>query len=271
VGHNVGLIGDKLCINLFKTLMKPSSFEKFKNIVFTNMILIDITSKLNWVNLPKKLIYLNMFYKNSDIVHYMDKINKNIIPDNYDFRLKKIIENPFEMYKYLRKEKDFIRWTKFISNKVIQLYIVPISISSDDFTQIGKMIYLLFNITEQNMKEPTYVEFIKFCSLNPKLILDSSRINLKIRDFFPNIKANINLGFLAKQLTNNNDIVSLNKTIPQEKPSEIVMMEMKLEETTKKYYKYKAKYLEIKNKDTNTNTKLQVSETSSIKNFFNAS
>ena len=194
----------------------------------------------------------------------MDKLNKNIIPENYDIKLKKIIENPFEMYKYLRKEKDFIRWTKFISSYIIQIYIIPISLSSSDFSLIGRMIFLLLEIKEQNMKEPSYIDFINFCNLNPKLILDSTRINLKIREYFPSLKTSINLGFLAKQLTTNNDIIFLNKTTPNESNDlpKILELESKLKKATHKYHKYKVKYL---NKINNKTTKSTLSDTSSIK------
>jgi len=238
-----------LSINLFKSLSSQLNFLKFKNIISTNLLLIEITSKLTWNNLPKKLNYLNVFYKNDDIIYYQDKINKNIIPDNYDIRIKKVIENPFEMYRYLRKEKDFEKWTKFISDKIIQLYHVQISLSSEDFTHIGKMIYLLFNITEQNIKEQTYINFIDFCNTHNKLVLDASRINIKIRECFPHLKANINLGFLAKHLTWDKESISFEENITKEKSEDVLKLEIKLHIATKKYYKYKAKYLESKDVD----------------------
>jgi hypothetical protein len=238
-----------LSINLFKSLASQLNFLKFKNIVSTNLLLIEITSKLTWNNLPKKLNYLNVFYKNDDIIYYQDKINKNIIPDNFDIRIKKVIENPFEMYRYLRKEKDFEKWTKFISDKIIQLYYVQISLSSEDFTHIGKIIYLLFSITEQNPKEQSYINFINFCNTHNKLVLDSNRINIKIRECFPHLKANINLGFLAKHLTWDKESISFDENINKEKSQDVLALEMKLHIATKKYYKYKAKYLEAKDVD----------------------
>jgi hypothetical protein len=234
-----------LSVVLFKNLLKPYTYEKFKSIVQTNMLLIDISNKLSWNSLPKKLNYLNIFYKNDNIVHYQDKLNKNIIPDNFDFRIKKIIENPFEMYKYLRKEKDFVKWTKFISERIIQLYLIPISLSSEDFNHIGKLIYLLFNINEQNTKDDTYINFINFCNLHNKLILESNRINMKIREFFPTLKCNINLGFLAKHLTWDKETITFEENQVEKSP-DVLALEMKLQMATKKYYKYKAKYLESK-------------------------
>lgn len=260
-----------LSINLFKSLTSQLNFLKFKNIVSTNLLLIEITSKLTWNNLPKKLNYLNIFYKNNDIIYYQDRINKNIIPDNYDIRIKKVIENPFEMYRYLRKEKDFEKWTKFISDKIIQLYYVPISLSSEDFAHIGKMIYLLFSITEQNIKEPTYINFIEFCNTHNKLVLDTSRINIKIRECFPHLKSNINLGFLAKHLTWDKESISFDENVNNEKPQDVIDLEIKLHIATKKYYKYKAKYLESKDIDVGSaliaykeNLKIIGSDTSSV-------
>ena len=266
---------NKLSINLLKNLLSNAIYQKFKNIVQTNMLLIDITHTLNWSNLPKKLNYLNIFYKNTNIIHYQDRINRNIMPENFDNRIKKIIENPFEMFKYLRKEKDFIKWTKFTSDKIIQLYYIPISLSSDDFNHIGKMIYLLFNITEQNTKEQSYINFINFCNLHPKLILDSQRINLKIREFFSTLKANINLGFLAKHLTWDKESITFDE-IKLEKSIDVLALEHQLHETTKKYYKYKAKYIECKDDEFKKDILLQYqsNETSSFmpsapKNIFN--
>ena len=40
-----------------------------------------------------------------------------------------IILDKFLMYKYLKQEKDFIKWTKFIKNFVSELYEKKISIS----------------------------------------------------------------------------------------------------------------------------------------------
>lgn len=243
--NDIEIGNSSLSINLFRNLVKPMAFDKFKNIIQTNLLLIDISNKLSWTNLPKKLNYLSIFYKNNDLVFYQDKLNKNIMNENFDNRIKKIIENPFEMYKYLRKEKDFVKWTKFISDKVIELYYVPISLSSDDFILIGKMIYLLFNINEQNIKEQSYINFLNFCTGNMKLILDSNRINFKIRETFPNLKSNLNLGFLAKHLTWDRESITFDESKPEKTP-DVMALEMKLHLATKKYIKYKTKYLETK-------------------------
>ena len=249
-----------ISIILFKSLTSTMNYEKFKMFATINFSLLDVGNRLNWNNISKKINYLSLYYKNPDIVFYQDKLNKNIFIDNFDNRIKKIIENPFDMFKYLRKEKDFIRWAKFISHRLVSIYIVPISLSSDDFALIGTMLFLLYNIKEQNLKDPTYMEFIKFCSNNNKLILDSNRINIKIKEQFINLKCIINLGFLAKHLTWNVDEITFDDkpTNIEHNIAELQVIKEKLDLTTKKYYKYKIKYMKTKKPNINVN----VSETS---------
>lgn len=257
---------DFLSVIYFKEEISQINYNIFKNIFITNILLIDISNKLTWSNLPKKLNYLNYFYKNNDIIYYQDKINKNIIYENLDTRIIKIIENPFNMYKYLRKEKDFNKWTKYIADKLTNLYYIPISLSSDDLLYIGQLIFLLVNINTQNLKDSSYINFINFCNLHNKLILNTNRINIKIKELFPHLKCNINLGFLAKHIIlckeliideKNNSSSNSNETLSQTseilsqneiiyKSDDIISLENKLHITLKKYSKYKAKYLESK-------------------------
>ena len=231
---------DSIFIKLFREKVASHVFEKFRNIVYTNMLLLDITHKLNWNNLSKKLNYLNVFYSNNDIVYYQNKINKNIIPEYLDVKIKEIIENPIEMFKYLKNEKDFIKWTKFISNKILNIYNNSFSLATNDLVNIGIMINLLFNIKEQNLKEENYNKFINFCNQNNKLILDNNRINLKIKEVF-NLKINLNLGYLAKHLTSNEII---NTFSFEYNDNEKKLLE-KIEILTQKYLKYKNKYNEL--------------------------
>jgi hypothetical protein len=243
-------IKNNLSINLFKKLINIKIYNKFKKIIETNLLLFDISNKLKWDNLPNKLSYLNIFYKNTELIYYQLKINKNIISDNLDKRIIKIIENPFEMYKYLRKESDFIKWTKFIIDKINLLYNDPISLSSNDFNNLGKIIYLLLNITEQNLKNITYLKFINFCNIHNHLILNSNRINLKIKEYFYYSKINLNLGYLAKHLTWNKEFILSDNNNNNLKISDL---ENKLKIITNKYYKYKIKYYEKKDNNNNNN------------------
>lgn len=259
------LLGEATCltVRIFKEIITENAYNKFKEIIKNNILLIDISNKLSWTTLPKKLNYIKYFYSNNDIIFYQHKLNKNIIPDNFDIKIKKVIENPFEMYRFIKKEKDFVRWTRFISDKIIELYYVPISLSSEDFDDIGKLLYLLFNIIEQNLNDLTYKEFLKFCNLHPKIILDSTRINIKIKEFFQNIKFNLNLGFLAKHLTSEkNEIITFDNN-----PDKIIILEEKICHLNKKYHKYKIKYLQSKSLNIELKTfnpEIVFSETSNI-------
>ena len=231
---------NSIFVKIFREKVSSRIFEKFRNIVYTNMLLLDITHKLTWNNLSKKLNYLNVFYSNNDIVYYQNKINKNIIPEYLDIKIKEIIENPIEMFKYLKNEKDFIKWSKFITNKILNIYNNSFSLGTNDLVNIGIMINLLFNIKEQNLKEENYNKFISFCNQNNKLILDNNRINLKIKECF-NLKVNLNLGYLAKHLTSNEII---NTFSFEYNDNEKKLLE-KIEILTQKYLKYKNKYNEL--------------------------
>jgi len=237
---------NKTSVNFFKSLISDTTFEKFKSIFTRNLLLVDISLKLSWNTLSKKLNYLNIFYKNTDIIYFQNKINKNIIFDNFDIRIKKIIENPFEMYKFLKKEFDFIKWTKFISDTINNLYYINISLDNNDINNIGKMIYLLFNINEQNIKEISYINFINFCINHSNLIINNNRINLKIKEYFQNLKCSINLGYLVKDLINYTNNISFDEINHIDNKNNI---EAKLCLAIDKYLKYKGKYLKIKNGD----------------------
>lgn len=231
---------------ILKEKLNMNQFTKIVDIIKNTMLCLDVVVRLTWANLPKRLYYLTIMYENKDILFYIDKLNKNIFPDNYDLRLRKLIENPFEMFKYLRKEKDFIRWVKFLGTKTMELFYTPISISSDDLMHLGKIIYLMLNVKEQNIKDESYLKFIVYTQKYGKFVLDNMRINLKVREYFGFIKYNLNLGYLAKHLTYNKDgIIDLDDDV--EKNNEIVYLESKLKEITKKYYKYKIKYFKTKN------------------------
>ena len=57
------------------------------------------------------------------------------------------------------------------------------------------------------------------------------------------------MGFLTKHLTWNKESISFEDNTIKEKTQDVLALEMKLHIATKKYYKYKAKYLESKDVD----------------------
>lgn len=223
---------------LFK--FNKNKFNLFKNTIKKVTLISQICVNLSWRNVSKKLVYLNELINNKNYVFYNDKLNKNIVPLNFDNRLKKIILNPFEMFKYLRKEKDYVKWIYFLDKKIIDLYNTTIIIKEEKYEKLGKLIFLLLNIKSQNLNDDSYIYFIDYCNKNSDLILINSRINLKIKECFKFLKVNINLGYLAKHLTWDNDsIVNTNN-------NRIKDLENKIKSMSKKYYKYKGKYIQLK-------------------------
>jgi hypothetical protein len=189
-------------------------------------------------------------------------LNDYIYNDNYDLRLKKIIENPFEMFKFLKKEKDYIKWVNFLGPLTLELFVTPISLSGDDLKNLGKLLFILTTIEEQNIKHPTYIKFLNFCQKNNKLIVDNTRINLKIKDHFNFVKCQLNLGFLAKHLTfNKTEQFDLEDDKP-DKNEYTIFLEDQNHKLKQKYFKYKTKYYQSKNPNMN---ELPFSQTSKRK------
>jgi hypothetical protein len=253
---------------LFLSKINSNQKEKIISILKNTLLCIDVANRLTWNNLPKKLGYLEIFYNNKDLLITIDKLNKNIFNDTLDTKLKKVIENPFEMFKYLKKEKDYIKWIKFLGPLNLELFYTPISLSTDELKHLGILLYLLNNIEEQNIKETSYITFINYAQKHNKLILDNNRINLKIREYFNYIKCAINLGFLAKHLTFKFNDIKLDddsdKITESSKTQDYFKLKEKIKKLTKKYYKYKTKYIMIKNPE---KTEQILSDTTLIKNI----
>ena len=253
--YNFKLYNDYIHYEVLKTIIESKSilhdlfklnknkYNDFNNIFKKIGLLSIISRRLKWRNLSKKLSYFKILFKNKNLLFFQEKLNKSILPENFDSRLKKIISNPCEMFKYLKKESDFIKWVYFLNEEVENFYNVSISISDSDYIPIGKIIYLLTKIDSQELSNKNYDNFLKYCKRKSRLILYNSRINLRIKELFKFLNININLGFLAKHLTWF-DNTKINLTDSTDNNTE-------LEAVYKKYYKYKGKYLKLK-KDTSS-------------------
>lgn len=233
---------------MFETNNPISNLFKYNKLKYNNLIetikkvtlITQISSIINWRNVSKKLVYLDILINNNNFIFFNDKLNKNIVPLNFDNRLKKIILNPFEMFKYLRKEKDYIKWVYFLDKKIVELYNTTIIIKENQYEKLGKLIFLLLNIKNQDLKDDSYIYFLNYCNKNSELVLYNSRINLRIKECFKFLKININLGYMAKHLTwDNESIFNMNS-------NRIKNLEDKLKSLSKKYYKYKGKYIKLK-------------------------
>ena len=220
---------------------KKELYRKMIQIYKKNYILTQLIYDMNWDNLSSRLNYLDYIYKNEDLVFYQNKLNKNLFNDSTDYKIKSIIQDKFLMYKYLKKEKDYIKWTIFIKNYISQLYEKKISISNDDLVLLGKLIYKLYCVENQNLKDDKYNDLVLFCQTNKKLIISDSRINLMIREKLQSLNCQLNLGYFAKHLNFSNiEKIELSENVEFEK------MNYELKKMKQKYYKYKGKYLRSK-------------------------
>ena len=116
----------------------------------------------------------------------------------------------------------------------------------------------MVNVQDQNVKDESYLRLINYCQKHNKLILDNTRINMKIKENFPFLKININLGFLAKHLTFNYEGPILLED-DLEATQDLMKLQELLTKVTKKYQKYKLKYAQSKN---DSITEMPFSETS---------
>jgi len=240
------LFSNSLSLELLKSKICIEEFNLFKNNLLIHFTIYDIIKRITWSNINKKLHYLKFLLNNKDKLYFFDKLNKHIFSDDFDNRIKNIIVNPSDMFKYLRKESDFIKWIHFLENNYSELYCSSFSISHDDFTILGKIIYCLINAKEQNFNDKYYKKLISYGINYPKLIIENNRINLKIKENFGYLKCNLNLGVLAKHLYQNKDnYIEFNNDIDD---NEIYLLKNKLNLITNKYLKYKKKYYEIKKK-----------------------
>lgn len=238
------LYSNSLTLELLIKLVTIEELDLFKKKLSINFTIYDIIKRINWNNINKKLHYIKFLLNNKDSLFFYDKLNKNIFPDNFDNRIKNIVINPLNMFKYLRKESDFIKWCYFLEDKFNELYYTNFSISYDNLAILGKIIFCLINIKEQNFTDKYYKKLINYGINFPKLIIENNRINIKIKENFNYIKFNLNLGILAKHLSQNKDnYIDFNDDGDN---NEITTLKNKLAIITNKYLKYKKKYYNIK-------------------------
>ena len=225
--------------NLFSGL--TSKINKYQKIFIENTIIITILSNLTWKSISKQIILLKYIIdakQTNGMLFIVDgKINKNI-NNSMDYRLKKIITDPLLMFSYLKKETDYYKWTITFKETIGKIFYNPIILKTEDYVKLSKLIYLLSKITVQNLENPEYNKLINFLNKNTRIILFNERINIKIKDLFKN--NNLNFGFLAKHI---NDYEQSTISITEVDDKE------QLDKLTRKYYKYKGRYLGMKYSD----------------------
>jgi hypothetical protein len=223
-----------LTFDLLVDQISIKSIEAFKKILVTNFFINDIIKKITWLNINNRFIYFKILLNNKDYLYFYDKLNKNMFPDNFDLRLKSLIVNPFEMFKYLKKEHEFIEWIFFLEKKCYDLYISPVSLDIFDLKILGEIIFALINIKEQNLNDFYYSKIILYAIQYPKLLLNNTRINLKINSYFDYLNYNINLGILSKHILLRKDNIIKHKA-----ENDIEKSENNIEKSENNIEKYK--------------------------------
>jgi hypothetical protein len=249
---------DYIFINIFNIIIETNflNLDKsyltiIKNNYYTNMKGIILLHLLTWKNLNKKLnmysYILNLKNQCNKLLFFENKININITKSDIDNKIKKVIIDPLYLYNFLKKEKDFIKWTLILKNNISLFYENNIKLENNDLKKIGKLIYILKKIDNQDIENKEYIEIIKKLKKYDYLLLFNDRINLRIKNILRHTK--INLGFLAKHLIlEYNTIDSL--TSSSDNYDDI---NKKLTLMTKRYYKYKGKYIGLKMSELSSN------------------
>ena len=259
--YNSKLYTDYLHYTIFNILLFNDTFSLFEKNSFyyllkkkfiNNIIVIQAINLLSWKNIPKRISYLKLVLanktENNPLIFYENKINKFIVDNQMDSRIKNIIVDPLIMFNYLKTEKDYIKWIFILDNDINKIFYTPIKMSRQDNQILGKIIYMLFKVKNQNLEDSTYINLLEYCKKNQHLILYKERINIRLKDFYKN--SPINLGYLAKHLCNH---VNSSITLTDEKEYSIDELQNKLIQVTKRYYKYKTKYLNIKLSELSSN------------------
>ena len=214
-------------------------------------------SLINWKNIPKKTTIFSILLKHKNLIFYKDRINKNILSDTCDNRLKKIIRDPIDMFKYLKTDKDYIRWINIIESDISKIYYNQFNVNSEDYIFLGRIMYRINNVTEQTFTNKSYTDLLAIAKKHKNLILDNYRINIKIKEYLSN--PNVNLGYLAKHINSSyNEPTSFSS-----EDSEVLKLKNQINQINQKYYKYKNKYHKLK---TLTNTETVYNTTIDINN-----
>ena len=204
-------------INIFiKILLFNDNYNLFHGInlniihkiFIESTIILNILNNITWKSISKQLscfkYIIEMKNKYSDLFIVDNKINKNII---MDYKLKKIIMDPLYMFNYLKKESDYYKWIVNFKNIIGKIFYNPIILTDKDYYKLSKIIFLFSKITTQSFDNIYYKNLIVYLQKTSNIILYNDRINIKIKDIF--INNNINFGYLAKHINEENSINSI--------------------------------------------------------------
>ena len=211
-----------------------------KNKFTENMIVIQILNNISWKTLNKQIDYFKYLVSMKDLCKdliLMDgKLNKQYVMC-MDTRLRKVIMDPLQMLNYLKTENDYYKWLYEFRNLIGNIFNNMIILEEDDYMRLSRMLCIYSKIKNQTMEDKYYRKLIYYIKENNRLILFNDRINIKLKELFKNV--NINLGYLAR------DIVNM-ETFTITESSEMDDITATINKLKRKYYKYKGKYLEMK-------------------------
>ncbi len=213
----------------------------------TNICLIQILYNLSWKIISKQLTVFKYFICNKATCKQLffsdGKLNK-LFTNNMDNRIKKIIIEPLVMFNYLKKEEDFYKWIYNFKEDIPKIFYNMINLNNSDYKTLAKILYYYSKIQNQSLNDEFYRKLLGVLKMNSYIILFNDRINIKLKDIFKNI--NINLGFLARDIINEENIsVTITEDIDEDNELYDTINKLK-----RKYYKYKGKYLEMKMSET---------------------
>jgi hypothetical protein len=171
-----------------------------------------------------------------DLILMDGKLNKQYVMC-MDTRLRKVIMDPLQILNYLKTENDYYKWLCEFRNLIGNIFNNMIILEEDDYMRLSRMLYIYSKIKNQSMEDKYYRKLIYYIKENNRLILFNDRINIKLKELFKNV--NINLGYLAR------DIVNM-ETFTITESSEMDDITSTINKLKRKYYKYKGKYLEMK-------------------------
>ena len=255
---NTRLYNDYIINTIIKILLLNDTYKLFSNILdripifinifIENSIIIMILSNITWKNIAKQIVSLKylitMKNHNSSLFIVDGKLNKFIISPTMDNRLKKIIIDPLCMYSYLKRESDYYKWTINFKDVIRKIFYNPIILKDTDYIKLNKIIFLISKVTIQSMDNNEYIKLINYLQKNIHIILFNDRINIRIKDIFKN--NNLNLGFLAKHINDSIENTSISITDDIITSTENIDMTVEISKITRKYYKYKGRYLKMK-------------------------
>jgi hypothetical protein len=228
--------------NTYNLLNNDSYIQHFRQKFINNICLIQILSNLTWKTISKQFnlfkYFISMKNNCSQLFFCDGKINK-LFTNNMDNRLKKIIIEPLLMFNYLKQEEDFYKWIFNFKEYIPKLFYNMINLNNNDYKKLSKILFCYSKIQNQSLNDEYYKKLLGILKTNSNIILFNDRINIKFKDIFKNI--NINLGFLARDIVNEETIsVTITEDVDDINENEII------NKLKKKYYKYKGKYLEMK-------------------------